>query len=273
MAPPRSAFGAPPLGGNANGPAGPDPWRLLGCGGGVLALRRSLGCGSGARSAQGFTLVEVLVALVIMAVVAAMGWQGVAGMARARDIGAAASERTLRLSALVGQWEQDLAQVYDSAQVPGISFDGAALRIARRTEDGVQLVVWSLREGVWRRWPGPVVRRAGDLQQAWLASQQLQGNEPGQLQLLNGVTDWQVYFWRGQGWSNAQSTGDLVANASAAVPSPPASGASAPEGGASAPGNSAGVQQRTRLPGGVRLQIDLPEGRLLRDVMLSLSPP
>ena len=229
---------------------------------------------------RGFTLVEVLVALVIMAVVAAMGWQGVAGMARARDIGAAASERTLRLSALVGQWEQDLAQVYDSAQVPGISFDGAALRIARRTEDGVQLVVWSLREGVWRRWPGPVARRAGELQQAWLASQQLQGTEPAQLQLLDGVTDWQVYFWRGQGWSNAQSSGDLVANAPAGLPGVPASGASAPDGGAagaargaSAPGNPVVVQQRTRLPSGVRLQIDLPEGRLLRDVMLSPSPP
>ena len=44
---------------------------------------------------RGFTLVEVLVALVIMAVVAAMGWQGVSGMARAREIATAASERTL----------------------------------------------------------------------------------------------------------------------------------------------------------------------------------
>ena len=44
-------------------------------------------------------------------------------MARARDIGQAASERTLRLSALVGQWEQDLAAVYDSPQVPGLAFD------------------------------------------------------------------------------------------------------------------------------------------------------
>jgi general secretion pathway protein J len=216
---------------------------------------------------RGFTLVEVLVALVIMAVVAAMGWQGVAGMVRSREIGAAASERTLRLSALVGQWEQDLAAVYDSAQVPGLSFDGAALRIARRTEGGVQLVVWSLREGVWRRWPGPVSRHAGELQQAWLASQQLQGNEAGQLRLLDGVTDWQVYFWRGQGWSNAQSSGDLVAAAPAEIP---ASAASTPGGGASAP---AAVAPRSQLPSGVRLQIELPEGRLLRDVMLTQAAP
>ena len=232
---------------------------------------------------RGFTLVEVLVALVIMAVVAAMGWQGVAGMSRAREIATAASERTLRLSAVVGQWEADLAAVYDSPQVPGLSFDGASLRIARRTEDGVQLVVWSLREGFWRRWPGPVSRRAGELQQAWLASQQLQGNEPGQLQLLEGVTNWQLYFWRGQGWSNAQSSGDLVEN-TRPPPPVPAQGASAAnpaEGGASAAGGGGGgaaaaagnPSQRSQLPSGVRLQIELPEGQILRDVMLSPAPP
>ena len=227
---------------------------------------------------RGFTLVEVLVALVIMAVVAAMGWQGVSGMARAREIATAASERTLRLSAVVGQWEADLAAVYDSPQVPGLSFDGASLRIARRTEDGVQLVVWSLRDGLWRRWPGPVSRRVGELQQAWLASQQLQGNEPGQLQLIEGVTDWQLYFWRGQGWSNAQSSGDLVERPRAAAPaasaaSTAAGGASAPDGGASAPTATAVNTTRSQLPSGVRLQIDLPEGRILRDVMLSPAPP
>ena len=239
------------------------------------------------RALCGFTLVEVLVALVIMAVVAAMGWQGVDGMVRAREIGSAASERTLRLAAVVGQWEQDLAAVYDSPQVPGLSFDGASVRIARRTDDGVQLVVWSLREGQWRRWPGPVSRRSGELQQAWLASQQLQGGEPEQLQLLDGVTDWQIYFWRDQGWSNAQSSGDLVAApaprpaASAAAPAaaPAASAASAADAAASAPAGAASAPEampvavRTRLPSGVRLQIDLPEGRLLRDVMLSPTPP
>ena len=231
-----------------------------------------------ARSAtpsRGFTLVEVLVALLIMAVIAAMGWQGVSGMVRARDIGAAASERTLRLSTVVAQWEQDLGAIYDSPLVPGISFDGASLRLVRRSEGGVQLVVWALHDGRWQRWPGPVVRRSAALREAWLSSQQLQGQEPGQLTLLDGVTGWQLYFWRGQGWSNAQSSGDAVTEtvAIAVAPTPSASGASAPADGASAPatGASAAVaitRRRTLLPTGVRLQIDLPEGRILRDVLL-----
>ena len=243
---------------------------------------------------RGFTLVEVLVAVLIMAVIAAMGWQGVSGMVRARDIGAAVSDRTLRLSAVVGQWEQDLGAVYDSTVVPGLQFDGASLRLVRRTDGGVQLVVWALRDGRWQRWPGPVVRRSAALREAWLASQQLQGQEPGQLQLLDGVTGWQLYFWRGQGWSNAQSSGDEVAGADAGGNPPPAvapagtpaspatpasggasapgSGASAPASGASAPVGAVAVRNRSLLPTGVRLQLDLPEGRITRDVLLPPTP-
>ena len=216
----------------------------------------------------GFTLVEVLVALVIMAVVAAMGWQGVASMTRAREIAAAASERTLRLSALIGQWEQDLAATFDSPLVPGLSFDGSAMRIARRAEGGVQIVVWSLREGIWRRWSSPLVTRVGELQQVWQASQQLQGQEAGQLRLADGVSDWQIFFWRGQGWSNAQSSGDVALAANSQTPA----AAAAPGSAASAADATNGKAQRTLLPSGVRLQIDLPEGRLLRDVMLAPTP-
>jgi general secretion pathway protein J len=224
---------------------------------------------------RGFTLVEVLVALLIMAVIAAMGWQGVSGMVRARDIGAAASDRTLRLAAVIGQWEQDIAAIYDSPLAPGISFDGAALRLVRRSGNGAQVVVWALRNGLWQRWPGPVVRRSAELRGSWLESQQLLGLEPGQLTVLDGVSGWQLFFWRGQGWSNAQSSGDEVTvSEPAAIPAPPASGASAPAGGASAPGAGASApavttRSRTLLPTGVRLQLDLPEGRLHRDVLLS----
>jgi general secretion pathway protein J len=199
---------------------------------------------------HGFTLVEVLVALLIMSILAAMGWQGVDGMIRARDASQGAAEGTLRMTTVIAQWERDLGSIHDSAAVPAIAFDGATLRLVRASPDGAQVVAWSLREGVWRRWASAVVSRVADLQQAWLQSQQLLGNEETQVRLLDGAADWQIYFYRGNAWSNAQSSADVVA---------PAQAASAP--------------QRTALPSGVRMVLDLGERKLTRDVMLGPQSP
>jgi general secretion pathway protein J len=204
--------------------------------------------------ARGFTLVEVLVALLIMSILAVMGWQGIDGMIRARDISQETAERTLRLTTVVGQWEQDLASLYESGTAPPLHFDGATMRLTRLTPDGAQVVVWSLREGVWRRWASPSVRRAFELQQAWLLSQQLIGNEDRQVRLLDGASEWQVYFYRGNAWTNAQSSGDVAPQS----PAPAASGVIVP---------------RAALPNGVRLIIHLGELRLTRDVMLGPTQP
>lgn len=198
------------------------------------------------QQARGFTLVEVLVALLIMALMAVMGWRGIDSMANARIVSQAASERSLLLGAVIGQFEQDLQAVQDTIAAPGLAFDGASLRLTRRTEGGMQLVVWSVREGVWQRWTTPAMTKTGELQEAWMRSQQLQGNEPQQLRVLDGVQGWQLYYYRENGWSNAQSTGTVV---------------TAPAGSASAP-------PRELLPSGVRMVMELPEGTLTRDVLM-----
>ena len=81
----------------------------------------------------------------IMSILATMAWQGVDGIVRARDASERQLQQTLRLNTVVAQWEQDLSQLQETDVVPALAFDGVSLRLTRRTEAGLQLVVWSLR--------------------------------------------------------------------------------------------------------------------------------
>ncbi|MBK7062982.1 MAG: prepilin-type N-terminal cleavage/methylation domain-containing protein [Rubrivivax sp.] len=204
--------------------------------------------------ARGFTLVEVLVALFVMAVMAAMAWQGVDAVLRSRDSGRDMIDRSMLLATLMSQWETDLQSLHGDSGVPTLSFDGRSLRLVRSVDGGVQLVVWSLTDaaggGHWQRWTSQAVTRVDDLQQAWLRSQQLQGNEPQQLRLLDKVSDWQLYFYRGNAWTNAQSSGDLA---------PPLDGAA---------GATGGAARSEQLPAAVRLVLQFDGKTLTRDVIV-----
>jgi general secretion pathway protein J len=210
------------------------------------------------RRATGFTLIEVLVALVILGVVAAMAWRGVDGIVRARDLSEQRLEQQLRLQSVIAQWETDLAEVQDSGVVPALQWDGASLRLTRRSAQGLQLVVWALRGNGLTRWASEPVTRSAALQEVWMRSQQLLGNEAGQLRALGGIAAAQLYFWRNNGWSNAQSSGDVL------TPTPSA--------------QAAGLRPREALPGGVRLVLSFAEGSgsagtLTRDVRLGPQGP
>jgi general secretion pathway protein J len=184
---------------------------------------------------RGFTLVEVLVALMIMAVLSTMAWQGIDGIVRARDISREQLDRTLRLNTVLAQWEQDLQSLQPTPLTPPLSFDGATLRIVRQAPGGLQVVAWTLQGTKWRRWAGPVVTRVGDLRQSLERSRNLLGDEAGLLQLLDGVSSVHLEFHRLNAWTNPQSTGADI--------------------------------------GGVRLVLSLGEQRLTRDIVLAAPTP
>ena len=254
----RSAFGASPQGGRRQRPG-------------------RTGSAASAWANRGFTLIEVLVALLIMAILAALAWQGLDGIVRARAGNDAVLDRTLRLNTAVTQWEQDLQAVQNlGAIVPPLSFDGQTLRLTRRAEGGVMLVAWSVRGGVWQRWATPAVRQVGELQELWLRSQQLLGNEAGQVTVAEAST-WQVYFYRGNAWSNAQSTGDQATPVVRPAPPPPQTpppqtppGTPPPVNPPTPPAPPApppGVGTEA-LPTAVRMVITFAAGTLTRDVAL-----
>jgi general secretion pathway protein J len=209
---------------------------------------------------RGFTLIEVLVAMVVMAIMSLMAWQGVDGIVRARESNQVRLEQVLRLETVIAQWEQDLASIQETTVVPTLSCDGQSVRLIRRAEGGLQVVVWALRPdsqgSVWQRWASPPMTTTRNLQESWLRTQQFQGSETGQLRAITGLEDWHVYFFQGTAWANCQSTGNLL---------PTAPSASTP---------AAAAAPKVALPEGVRVVLGFAPGSgiagsLVRDTLIA----
>ena len=251
-------------------------------------------------TARGFTLIEVLVALLILSVLAATAWKGIDAISTSRQIADGNLKQTLRVQSVMTQLDADLSQVTDTQIVTGMQFDGANLRLTRRTSSGVQVVVWTVRQRRLLRWASPETSRVGDLQAYWRTSNQLQGNEPGTLVALVGVDQWQVYCFRNGSLSNCQSTGNVVsAGGAAAVSKGANTGAAGGSGSAGASGETgvgtgnatggtagssasgqgavAALANREQLPQAVRSQLALGEGSgmagvVTRDMVLPPQP-
>jgi general secretion pathway protein J len=245
-------------------------------------------------------LIEVLVALLILSVLAATASKGLDAISTARQVADGSLQQTLRLQSVMTQMEADLSQVIDTQIVAGMQFDGANLRLTRRSAAGVQVIVWTVRERRLLRWASPETARVGELQSHWRRSSQLLGREPGTLVALQGIDQWQVFCFRSGNLSNCQSTGNITQ--SVRLPSGASTGGSGnatgtgtgagAEGGTgggggggggtgSGSGNGAGATPnlagREQLPQAVRSQLVLGDGSgmsgvVTRDMMLSPQP-
>jgi len=206
---------------------------------------------------RGFTLVEVMVALLIMAILAALAFRGIDALVRAKDAALASTDRTLKMNTGMSQFEYDMSQVVDSKVLPRpIMFDGATLRVARRSPAGIQLVLWTLQDRRWQRWASPPYIHMTDLTDAWMRSQQWGAISGSAVTVLENVDDFQVYVCNpatiatsGCSWNNVQST----QGATAATPPPVVvSGAAA-------------TPVTTTQPNGIRILLKVPEGEITRE--------
>lgn len=210
---------------------------------------------------HGFTLVELLVALAIMALMAVLGWRALDGMQQARNANRDHADAVLTLDAGLSQWTTDLDALTELPQTRTLEWDGRALRLTRRAaagaEAGAQVVVWTRaeREGraQWLRWQSNPVRTREEWASAWAAADAwLQGSGAG-ADAANGVRtrevriaaldQWQLYFYRGGAWSNPLS---------------------------SAGSNAAGAEPAAQVPDGVRLVLSVASphplaGAVVRD--------
>lgn len=249
-----------------------------------------------ARRGRGFTLIEVLVSMLILAVLATTAWKGMDAINTSRRVADGSLKQTLRLQSVMTQFDADMAQVIDPQVAQGFQFDGNHLRFTRKASlgptSGLQVVVWYTTQGRLLRWSSPLATRVGELEKYWMSSYQLQGREPGTLTALKGVAQWQVYCYRRGSLGNCQSTGNLTAVRKTAGTGAAGAGSGAGAGaggaggaagaggtgGAGGAGGGAPPSQpfpvRMELPEAVNCQLTLGEGsgfagRITREVMLS----
>lgn len=179
---------------------------------------------------RGFTLVELLVALVVLAMLATLSWQGLDGMVRAQKGTQAHSEALAAMHNALAQWGADLdamdtqtRSAQDAASRPRpIDWNGQALRITRRStsaqESGMVVVAWSQRRtgesGMWLRWQSATLHSRSEWVQAWQRAADWARNPDDQSRTqevsLFPITGWQVFYFRGDTWSNPASSADAA---------------------------------------------------------------
>ncbi len=198
------------------------------------------------RRPRGFTLIEVMVALLIMAILAALAFRGIDALVRSKDAALAATDRTLKLNTGMSQFDYDISQAIDSKVLPqALMWDGATLRFARRTPDGIQLVVWTLQDRRWQRWASGSFTHMSELTDAWLRTQQWGSISAGAVTVLNDVDTFDFIVCNP---NSLQAVGCSWNNAGSTRGAPPAASGVAPA-------------QAT----GVRVTLRLPEGDLVRE--------
>jgi len=203
------------------------------------------------RRARGFTLVEMLVALFALALLAMLSWRGLDGMIRTRQLTEARADQVLALQTGLAQWQADLDAIAAFPPAAPLEWNGRVLRLTRLGSqspgDGVRVVGWTRREGQWRRWQSPVVTSRGDLDAAWTQADLWAQNPSDAMRAqevaIAPLADWQIFFFRENAWTNPQS-----ANTTTATP---------------AAGGAATAATTTTLPDGIRLVLQLPEGRAI----------
>ena len=212
----------------------------------------------GGRPNRGFTLVELLVALFALALIAMLSWRGLDGMVRAQQQTEARADEVHSLQVGLAQWRTDLDALVQLPQLTALDWNGRVLRLTRHSStaqaEGVVVVGWSrLAEGSasrWMRWQSPPLTTRGQVEQAWARAdawaQQQSGGDNGSAVGITGLQDWQVFFYRGNAWTNPLSSDAMQEQAAVQRRTGPG-----------------GVAQAAQLPDGVRIILTLSGGQAI----------
>jgi general secretion pathway protein J len=169
---------------------------------------------------KGFTLIELLVAITLMAVMAGLGWRGLDGLMRSRDINQTRVDQTAIMQTVLAQWRSDLDHMTSVPSISdaGLAWDGQTLRVTRLastplldgSDAGLWVVAWTRRDGLWWRWQSPALQDRRSLLEAWTRAERWGKNASADDQnfetALIAIDQWQISYFRGNAWTNPLSS-------------------------------------------------------------------
>lgn len=212
---------------------------------------------------RGFTLIELLVAIGLLALMAVMTWRGLDGINRAQGQLQQRSDEVQTLQATLGQWSADLDALAEQPNWNSLEWDGRSMRLLRQdsttSADGLRVVAWVRRgvgeAGQWVRWQSGALTTRQQLELAWQKAQRWAqtpsaDDAPREVHTI-ALEDWQIFYYRGNAWSNPLSSAGSSAVAQAAAPA------------ASEAAQTLTPIKQEPLPDGVRLVLKLPDGQAL----------
>lgn len=175
----------------------------------------------------GFTLVELLVAIGILAMVAVLGWRGLDGIVRARTALTEQLEVTRGMQLALAQMESDCEHLADSALLgrrPNLLWDDNRLTLVRKVfveqaPSQLQVISYRVADGRLLRRESPGTRDLQQIEQLWqaLVSDAPAENSPS-VALQEGVAGMQVQAWQNRAWRATPGDLDMTPGTGAGEP-------------------------------------------------------